>query len=212
MKKHLCFILFVPLICFSCSSHYQGMNFTQVRYQANSESEDLLLKYKKNYISDIANDSYRHRMKQQNVHLFAVEVVNKGIEPIELGKTHYLAVNGLPASMMDSKDLYHATKLNISTMVPIFLLSPLLAFGVETDDEAANEEIHPALFLVGPACVTLVSIGMMSDNLRFRDDLFSRNLYGRRISAGNSQQGVIGVNLAEGVKPRKVELYRVERY
>ncbi|MCI4668498.1 MAG: hypothetical protein MRZ79_10195 [Bacteroidia bacterium] len=210
--------LFLQLLIFSllcsfcgCAMNYHGMKPMQVNYKKKATSHDLEIRYKGNYISSVAESYFISNSRNKNIHFFAVELKNNGIEDVELGRTHFVSVAGKPATLLETKVVHQEVKFRLSRMIPALALSPALGVLIGEDQEPETDT-SPAVFLVGPALVTVGMIEIAAQNEKFRSDLRKWNLYGKRISPGSTISGVLAVRVKEVPYNKSLEFYRVEKY
>lgn len=174
----------------SCASGYQSVNPTELLYNSINSTEEVSLEYK----YDLLDKKYRKKEDRKDVKLVAVKITNMGEKDLVFGEDIKLTYeNGSQLLLLEQDKVFQNLKQHPASYLfylPLTLLN-LEIYNTKNGIESAQS--IPIGLILGPGLAGGNLYKAAKSNKKFRQDLMEYNMHGRRISAGETVYGLVGV-------------------
>jgi hypothetical protein len=193
MKQNAPLFLFTFLVLFliGCASGYQTINPKIVSFNSKSASNEILLEYK----YELLTNKYKKKERKHDVRLVALKLTNLSDKDLVFGQHLKLAYeNGSLIKLLERDEIYQETKQIAGAYFLYLALTPLhLTINTSKQTGPYSSESIPIGLFAGPGLAGRNVIVASSSNKQYKKDLKEHYLLGRTLKKGETTYGLIGI-------------------
>lgn len=202
-------LLLAVLFLNSCASVYKPVNPEGLRYNSISTHEEVALEYK----YDLLRKKYQKKEQKRDVRLVAVKVTNTSDRDLVFGDDIRLTYeNGGQLLLLERDKVFKELKQKPATYLfylPLTLLSVSFTSTSDVNSSYQTTNTIPVGLILGPGLAGGNLYQAARSNKKFREDLNAYDLQGRRIAAGETVYGLVGVR-ADNYDALKIHIPKTE--
>lgn len=186
-------LLLAGILLNSCASGYQTVNPERLMYNSISANEEVSLEYK----YDLLHKKYQKKEQRNDVRLVAVKITNTSSRDLVFGDDIKLTYeNGSQLLLLEQEKVFKELKQKPATYL-FYLPLTVLTLNITTTNSDHNTyqttNSIPVGLILGPGLAGGNLYHAARSNKKFREDLSAHNMQGRRIAAGETAYGLVGV-------------------
>ncbi len=203
MKKYFLIALGLSIVFLlsNCASTYKPLNPDRQYYSNKSVNSEIEFYYKYSVLREQKNKKYTKKEDKKAIHVVAIKIKNNSSQVITLGENAKIyAGEDSELALIDPNVVYTELKQGVGIYALYLLLLPTqVNFSRSTTNsfgsgvQQSNTSSFPLGIILGPGLALGNGFVAYSANQKFKNELLTFNLIGKKIQPKETVYGLIGI-------------------